>query len=259
MTRIATWNVNSLKARLPRVEEWITLAQPDILCIQETKMKNEAFPTEAFTALGYESVHHGQGQWNGVAIISRVGIKNVTSGFDDLEDPYEGDARLIAATCGGLRTVNVYVPNGREVPSEFYDRKLLWLAQLKNWLTTTSSPKDSVVVLGDFNVAPEDKDVWSMEAFAGLTHVTELEREAIAALEEWGLSDSFRQLHQEDGLYSFWDYRGGDFHKKHGMRIDLVLASKAVEKRVTSALIDRDARKGEKPSDHATVVIELSD
>ncbi len=257
MTRIVTWNVNSLKARLPRVEEWINYAQPDILCVQETKMTDEAFPTDAFAVLGYESVHHGQGRWNGVAIISRVGISEVSSGFGDLEDPYEGDARLIAATCGGLRVVNVYVPNGREVPSEFYDRKLLWLKQLRTWLAATSSPQDSVVVVGDFNVAPEDRDVWSMKAFKDSTHVTKPERETIAALEDWGLIDTFRQFHQEDQLYSFWDYRGGDFHKHHGMRIDLVLASKSVAEKVTGSVIDRNARKGQQPSDHAPVIVDL--
>ena len=176
--RIATWNVNSLKARQERVEEWLGYARPDVLCLQETKLSDDAFPHLSFQALGYDSVHHGQGQWNGVAILSRVGITDVTNGFDDDHvDPYEGDARVIAATCDGVRVVSVYVPNGREVGTEFYDRKLVWLDALHDWLAATQSPDDDVVVLGDFNVAPEDRDLWSPKAFIGATHVTAPERE----------------------------------------------------------------------------------
>ena len=160
--RIATWNVNSLKARQERVEEWLAYARPDVLCLQETKLADDAFPHLAFSALGYESVHHGHNQWNGVAILSRVGIDDVTTGFDaGVVDPYEGDARLIAATCAGVRVVSVYVPNGREVGTEFYERKLAWLGCLHDWLSTTGSPAQPLTVLGDFNVAPEDRDVWS--------------------------------------------------------------------------------------------------
>ncbi len=180
--RIATWNVNSLKARLERVEEWLEYAQPDVLCLQETKMADKAFPAMAFSALGYESVHHGQGQWNGVAILSKVGIEDPQNGFGaGVVDPYAGDARMLAATCGGIRVVSVYVPNGREVPSEFYDRKLEWFARLAEWLDAHHTPQDSVVITGDFNVAPEDRDVWSIKAFAGSTHVTEPERDAVRA------------------------------------------------------------------------------
>ncbi|MSO36700.1 MAG: exodeoxyribonuclease III [Acidimicrobiia bacterium] len=258
--RIATWNVNSLKARLPRVEEWIAYAQPDVLCIQETKLADKAFPAMAFSALGYESAHHGQGQWNGVAILSRVGIEDVTSGFGDaFIDPYEGDARVISATCNGVRVVSVYVPNGREVPSEFYDRKLAWFDRLSEWIAATCTPSDQLVILGDFNVAPEDRDVWSMDSFEGSTHVTTPERAAITRLKEWGLEDAFRRIYPDiDHLYSYWDYRRGDFHQGRGMRIDLVLATASVANHVTWALVDRNARKGTQPSDHAPVIVDIN-
>lgn len=258
--RIATWNVNSLKARLERVEEWLDYAQPDVLCLQETKLADKAFPAMAFSARGYESVHHGQGQWNGVAILSKVGIEDPQNGFGpDVVDPYEGDARMLAATCGGIRIVSVYVPNGREVPSEFYDRKLAWFERLAEWLDTHHTPTDPIIVTGDFNVAPEDRDVWSPKAFVGSTHVTEPERAAVRRLEEWGLVDAFRKIYDAPNLYSYWDYRRGDFHQGRGMRIDLVLASTPVADRVTWALVDRNARKGKQPSDHAPVVVDLAD
>jgi len=258
--RIATWNVNSLKARLPRVEEWLAYAQPDVLCLQETKLADKSFPAMAFSALGYESVHHGHNQWNGVAILSRVGIEDPTNGFGEgFTDPYADDARMLAATCGGIRVVSVYVPNGREVPSEFYDRKLEWFERLAEWVDATFTPADPLVIMGDFNVAPEDRDVWSMKAFQGATHVTEPERAAVRRLEDWGLVDAFRKVHDQDRLYSYWDYRGGDFHQGRGMRIDLVLASAPVAERVSWALVDRNARKGKQPSDHAPVLVDLTD
>ena len=257
--RIATWNVNSLKARLPRVEDWLQYAEPDVLCLQETKLADDAFPQLAFEALGYESVHHGQGRWNGVAILSKRGLTDVMSGFGDLADPYEGDARLLAATCGGVRCISVYVPNGREVGTEFYERKLTWLGSLRDWLDATASPSDSIALMGDFNVAPEDRDVWSPKAFEGATHVTPPERAAVAALEDWGLVDAFRSVYDQDRLFSYWDYRRGDFHEHRGMRIDLVLVTPPVAERVTWALVDRNARKGQQPSDHAPVVVDLKD
>ena len=258
--RIATWNVNSLKARLARVEEWLEYARPDVLCLQETKLADKAFPAMAFSALGYESVHYGHGQWNGVAILSKVGIADPANGFGvGIKDPYEGDARLLAATCGGIRVVSVYVPNGREVPSEFYDRKLVWFDRLSDWVDTHHTPTDPVVITGDFNVAPDDRDVWSVKAFTGATHVTEPERAAIRRLEHWGFVDAFRRVYDGDRLYSYWDYRGGDFHEGRGMRIDLVLATAPVAERVTWALVDRNARKGKQPSDHAPVVVDLTD
>lgn len=258
--RLATWNVNSLKMRLPRVEEWLQYAQPDVLCLQETKLTDDAFPQLSFSALGYDSVHHGQGQWNGVAILSRVGISDVTSGFDrERVDPYEGNARLLAATCGEVRVVSVYVPNGREVGTEFYERKLAWLGCLREWLDATAQPSDPVAVLGDFNVAPEDRDVWSPKAFRGSTHVTQPERDELTRLREWGMVDAFRALYDGDRLFSYWDYRRGDFHEHRGMRIDLVYVTAPLAARLQWAIVDRNARKGKGPSDHAPVVIDLAD
>ena len=259
--RLATWNVNSLKARQDRVEEWLAYADADVVCLQETKVSDDAFPQLAFGALGYDAVHHGQGQWNGVAILSRVGIGEVSTGFDDakLADPYEGDARLLAATCGGVRVVTVYVPNGREVGSDYYTRKLDWLRRLREWLDATASPDDPLAVLGDFNVAPEDRDVWSPAAFEGATHVTEPERAAVRDLEAWGLVDAFRAVYSQDRLYTYWDYRRGDFHEHRGMRIDLVLVTEPLARRVRWALVDRNARKGKLPSDHAPLVVDLAD
>jgi exodeoxyribonuclease-3 len=259
--RFATWNVNSLKARLPRVEEFLRYAEVDVLCLQETKLADKSFPALTFQELGYDSVHNGQGQWNGVAILSRVGIANVTNGFDDAHvDPYEGDARIVAADCGGIRFVTVYVPNGREVPSEYYDRKLVWLQTLHDWLAANNAPDDSVVVLGDFNVAPEDRDVWDPTKFVGSTHVTPAERDAVVQLEKWGMEDLFRRVYPgPDRLYSYWDYRAGDFHQHRGMRIDLALGTRPVAERATWAVVDRNARKGTGPSDHAPVIIDLTD
>jgi exodeoxyribonuclease-3 len=256
--RIATWNVNSLKVRLPRVEEWLQYAQPDILCLQETKLSDSAFPQLAFSALGYESVHHGQGRWNGVAILSRLGIEDVSTGFGDIDDPYIGDARVLAATTGGVRVVSVYVPNGREVGTEFYERKLNWLGCLRDWLNATTSPDDDVAVLGDFNVAPEDRDVWDPKAFVGATHVTEPERAALGKLREWGLVDVFRRLYDQERLFTYWDYRAGDFHEGRGMRIDLAYMTQSLADRARFALIDRNARKGKLPSDHAPMLIDIA-
>ena len=166
---------------------------------------------------------------------------------------------VLAATCGGVRVVNVYVPNGREVDTDHYTRKLVWLQRLREWLDATAQPSDAVAVLGDFNVAPEDRDVWSTKAFEGATHVSVPERAAITALEDWGLVDAFRTVYDDDRLYSFWDYRRGDFHQHRGMRIDLVLVTAPVAERITWAIIDRNARKGQQPSDHTPVVVDLED
>ncbi len=256
--RFATWNVNSLNARLPRVEEWLEYARPDVLCLQETKLSDDAFPQLTFGALGYEAVHHGHNQWNGVAILSRVGIEDVTTGFDaERVDPYEGDARLLAARCGGVKVVSVYVPNGREVGTEFYDRKLVWLETLHDWLAATASPTEPLTVMGDFNVAPEDRDLWSVKAFEGATHVTPAERTAVARLREWGLVDAFRELYDGDSLFTYWDYRRGDFHQHRGMRIDLALVTEPLAKALTWGIVDRNARKGKQPSDHAPLVIDI--
>jgi exodeoxyribonuclease-3 len=257
--RIATWNVNSLKARLPRVEEFLGYAEVDVLCLQETKLADKNWPALTFQELGYESVHYGQGQWNGVAILSRVGISDPSNGFGDAHvDPYEGDARVLAATCGGMRVTSVYVPNGREVGTEFYDRKLEWFSSLYDWVNAQYSPGDPLVITGDFNVAPEDRDVWSPKAFTGSTHVTPPERDAVRRLEELGLVDAFRHQYADDRLFTYWDYRQGAFHQHRGMRIDLALVSEPLAERITWAVIDRNARKGKLPSDHAPMFVDFA-
>jgi len=253
--RIATWNVNSLKARMQRVEEWIDYARPDVLCMQETKLADAAFPYGAFATLGYEAVHHGDGRWNGVAIASRVGLDDVALGFGGAVD--DQGCRLVAATCGAVRVHSVYVPNGRSVGSEYYAAKLVWLSELREHLGRTCDPADPVAVCGDFNVAPDDRDVWSPAAFVGATHVTEPERDALRALERWGLVDAFRLQYDEGELFSWWDYRAGNFHKRQGMRIDLILVTQPLADRFAFALVDRNARKGEHPSDHAPVFVDV--
>jgi exodeoxyribonuclease III len=252
--RLATWNVNSLGARLPRVTEWIEQHQPDVLCLQETKCADDKFPADDFSQLGYESAPHGDGRWNGVAVLSRVGLTDVTRGFGTPDD--EHGCRIVAATCGGVRVHSVYVPNGRSLDNEFYPIKLAWLAQLRATLDATCAPGDSVAVCGDFNVAPEDGDVWDPAAFVGATHVSEPEREALRHVEAWGLHDVFPRFN-EPGTFTWWDYRAGDFHQGRGMRIDLVLISADLADRATGAFRDRDARKGSKPSDHAPVAVDF--
>jgi exodeoxyribonuclease III len=255
--RIATWNVNSLKARLPRVEEWIGTASPDVLCLQETKLADDAFPALTFEALGYEAVHHGEGRWNGVAILSRVGLTDVMHGFADEAAAVDDEARLLTATCGGVRVSTVYVPNGRAVGHEHYHYKLAWLERLRGHLGLVADPGDDVVVCGDFNVAPDDRDVWDPAACHGGTHVSAPERAALERLCDWGLVDVFRQAYDDDRLFSWWDYRAGAFHKHLGMRIDLVLASRPLAGRLTWTVIDRNARKGKLPSDHAPVIADF--
>jgi exodeoxyribonuclease-3 len=255
--RLATWNVNSLKARLSRVEGWLTEVQPDVVCLQETKLADGAFPAMAFTTLGYEAVHHGEGRWNGVAILSRVGISDPVDGFGaDDDDP---QARLLWATCGGLRVASAYVPNGRSLDDDHYRYKLAWLAKLRDYLAATSTPGDPVVVAGDFNIAPADIDVYDPTQFVDSTHTSQAERDLLAEIEAWGMVDTFRARHPEPELYSWWDYRAGNFHKHKGMRIDLVMATAPVAERVTFATVDRNARKGQQPSDHAPVIIDLAD
>jgi exodeoxyribonuclease III len=255
--RIATWNVNSLTARLPRVEEWIEYARPEILCMQETKVADAAFPSMAFSTLGYDCASHGDGRWNGVAIASRVGLEDVQGGFSI--DADEQGSRLVAATCGGIRVHSIYAPNGRSVDSEHYRAKLEWFKALRAELDKAGEPFDEVAVCGDFNVAPDDRDVWDPAACHGSTHVTQPERAALQEVEDWGLVDAFRLHYQQPELFSWWDYRAGNFHKHMGMRIDLVLLSKPLAERSTYALIDRNARKGKQPSDHAPVLVDIAD
>lgn len=255
--RIATWNVNSLLARLPRVEHWLGIARPDVLCLQETKCTDDAFPTMAFTTLGYDAVHHGEGRWNGVAIVSRVGIDAVVDGFADGGEQ-DREARLLTATCGGVRVATTYVPNGREVGHEQWHRKLGWLRRLRDHLDAVATSADDVILCGDFNVAPDDRDVWDPKKCHGGTHVSPEERAALGHVLHWGLVDTLRARHDDDALYSWWDYQAGAFHKHWGMRIDLLLASRSLADRLEWVLIDRNARKGSKPSDHAPLVAQFA-
>jgi exodeoxyribonuclease-3 len=250
---IASWNVNSLNARMPRVEAWLEEVRPDVLCLQETKMSDAQFPGLDFQRLGYDCAHHGQGRWNGVAVLSRVGLDDVVAGFDDGREP-DPDARVLWATCGGVRVASVYVPNGREVGHDHYRYKLDWLGRLRAHLDAHHTPDELLVVLGDWNIAPADDDVWSTAAFEGCTHVTPEERAALDAVKDWGLVDTLRRRFPESGIYSYWDYRAGDFHQRRGMRIDYLLSSTALAERNVADLIDRNARKGTKPSDHAPVL-----
>ena len=255
--RIATWNVNSLKQRLPKLEEWLAVARPDVVCLQETKVADDAFPTMAFQALGYDAVHHGEGRWNGVAIVSRVGIADVVDGFGD-GGPPDAEARLLTATCGGVRVVTVYAPNGRVVGHEQWHRKLGWIRRLRAHLDVVTSPDDDVVLCGDFNVAPDDRDVWDPQKCHGGTHVSPEERESLVHVVNWGLVDTLRARHDDAELYSWWDYQAGAFHKHWGMRIDLLLASASLASRLEWVLIDRNARKGQKPSDHAPLLADFA-
>ena len=258
MLRLVTWNVNSLKARLPRVLEWLDQFQPDVVCLQETKLADSAFPDLTFRELGYDCAHHGEGRWNGVAILSRRGLEDVRAGWDD-DGEDDTDARLLWATCGGVRIASAYIPNGRSLEDDHYTYKLRWLERLRGALDAHEDAGSDVAVCGDFNIAPDDRDVWSPAAFEGATHTSEPEREALQRIEQWGLEDVFRRHHDVPGLFSWWDYRAGDFHQGRGMRIDLVLASSSLAARSSMVLIDRNARKGKQPSDHAPVVVDFDD
>ncbi len=255
--RVATWNVNSLHARLERVLGWLEQAQPDVLLLQETKLADGAAPQLAFRAAGYSLAHHGEGRWNGVAIASRVGLDDVQAGLG-ASGPDAAGARMIAARCGDTRVVSVYAPNGRSVGSEFYVAKLEWFERLRGWLDAHVDPGDAFVLGGDLNVAPDDIDVWDPAAFVGATHVTEAERTAFQRLLDWGLVDIYRQHHPEPGRYTWWDYRAGAFHKGQGMRIDHLLVSRQVAGRSRAAEIDRNARKGPLPSDHAPMWVDIA-
>jgi exodeoxyribonuclease-3 len=276
--RIATWNVNSLKARMERVEQWLAEKSPDILLMQETKLADEAAPEMPFSMAGYELLHHGEGRWNGVAIASRVGIGEVVTNFGDgpvrrspgpeaiaeaieaeASEASADEARMVSAMCGGVRVVSVYAPNGRALDTPFYRAKLAWFERLARWLAETQDPAAPLVIGGDFNVAPEDADVYDMADYVGATHVSPAERAAMAALRKWGLVDAYRMHHPEPGKFSWWDYRAGNFHKGLGMRIDHLYVTRSVADRCTASEIDRDARKGKLPSDHAPVYIDLRD
>jgi exodeoxyribonuclease-3 len=267
--RIATWNVNSLKARLEKVVWWIERARPDVLLMQETKLADADAPADAFRDLGYELVHHGEGRWNGVAIASRRGIADVIANFgeplrpqatpDVPDDEPLAEARMISAVCGGVRVTSLYAPNGRVVDSPFYRAKLVWYERLARWLETRD-PGEPLCLGGDFNVAPADADVWDPALCHGGTHVSEPERLAFGRLGSWGLVDAYRRHHPEPGRYTWWDYRAGNFHKNFGMRIDHLLVTAPLAERTRWAEIDREARKGKPiPSDHAPLVADLDE
>ncbi|OLC30049.1 MAG: exodeoxyribonuclease III [Candidatus Rokubacteria bacterium 13_1_40CM_4_69_5] len=266
--RIATWNVNSLKARLEKVTWWLERAKPDVLLMQETKLADADAPADAFHSAGYDLAHHGEGRWNGVAIASRVGLAEVVTNFgeplrppatpDIPDDEPLAEARMISAVCGGVRVVSLYAPNGRAVGPPFYQAKLAWFDRLARWLAAAADPEQPLVLGGDFNVAPEDVDVWDPAVCHGGTHVSEPERLALGRLCAWGLVDAYRLHHREPGRYTWWDYRAGNFHKNFGMRIDHLLVTARVAKRTMWAEIDREARKGKPvPSDHAPLAIDL--
>ena len=259
--RIATWNINSVTARLDRLLEWLDSAQPDVVALQELKCTTDAFPAMPIQAAGYEAVAHGNGRWNGVALLSRVGLEDVTLDLAG-QPPYEDvvETRAIGATCGGVRVWSLYVPNGREPDHPHYAYKLDWFRALTATARTemAADPERPYALIGDFNVAPADSDVWDISLFTDSTHVTPAERAALADLRETGLSDVMpRALKGEP--YTFWDYRNGAFHRGWGMRIDLVYANAAFVSRVSDAFVDREARKGKGASDHAPVVVDLTD
>jgi exodeoxyribonuclease III len=268
--RIATWNVNSLKARLDKVGWWIERTQPDVLLMQETKLADGDVPRAQLEKWGYALAHHGEGRWNGVAIASRVGLADVVTNFgeplraaktpDVADDEPLAEARMVAATCGGVRVVSIYAPNGRTVGSPFFAAKLQWFARLQTWLERANQPSDAIVVAGDFNVAPTDGDVWDPKACHGGTHVSPEERAAFQRLCDWGLVDAYRLVQADAERYTWWDYRAGMFHKNFGMRIDHCLVSRSLAARVKWAEIDREARKGKPiPSDHAPLVIDFDE
>lgn len=248
---IATWNVNSIRARLPRLLAWLQAKQPDVLCLQETKVVDEEFPFAEVEALGYRAVTFGQKTYNGVAILSKKPLEDPRQGLPGDES---GEARLLSAAVGGVRVFSVYVPNGQEVGTEKYAFKLSWMEKLWQYLHASFSPSDPLVLCGDFNVAPEDRDVWDPELWRGKILFSEPEKQAFFRLIHWGLVDCLRRYHQEGGLYTWWDYRQGAFHRGWGMRLDHILATEPVAARCTDVVIDREARKGEKPSDHAPVL-----
>lgn len=255
--RIATWNVNSVRPRLPRLVAWLEQRRPDVVCLQETKITTETFD-EALGAelgrLGYAYTHHGQGRWNGVAVLSRVGLEDPEPGLADEPGLPEPEARAVSATCGKIRITSAYVPNGRAVDDDHYRYKLAWLAALRAQIQQTSG---DLLVCGDMNVAPADIDLFDPAAFVGHTHVTVAERQALAGL---GLADVVRDhWPAADRLFSYWDYRAGMFHRDLGMRIDLVLASPGPAGRVQAAWVDRQARKGSGASDHAPVIVDLDE
>ncbi|HEY4005634.1 MAG TPA: exodeoxyribonuclease III [Pseudonocardia sp.] len=257
--RIATWNVNSVRSRMPRLLPWLHERAPDVVCLQETKLPDDSFAellADDLAALGYQFAHHGEGRWNGVALLSRVGLEDVARGLPGEPGFPEPEARAVTALCGGLRISSVYVPNGRTPSDPHYAYKLAWLAALRD---TVAADTERAVVCGDMNIAPTDADVWDPAQFVDSTHVTPGERGALAELTALGLRDVVRDRWPGERVFSYWDYRAGRFHQDLGMRIDLVLAAEPVSRRVAAAWVDRAARKGSGPSDHAPVMVDLDE
>ncbi|HET8594440.1 MAG TPA: exodeoxyribonuclease III [Intrasporangium sp.] len=261
--RIATWNVNSIRSRIDRVEAFLTRTDIDVIAIQETKAREDQFPFDRFAALGYEVVHHGLSQWNGVAIASRVGIEDVQVGFDGMPgwgEPVAAEARAIGAVCNGVRVWSLYIPNGRAPGDPHMTYKLDWVGALAkagtSWLA--ADPTAQIALCGDWNIAPFDEDVWSVEYYADKTHTSPGERAAFQGVVEAGFTDVVRPHNPGPGVYTYWDYTRLAFQKRRGMRIDFALCSPALAARVTGALIDREERKGKGASDHAPVVIQLA-
>jgi exodeoxyribonuclease-3 len=257
--RIATWNVNSVKQRVPRLLPWLDERKPDVVCLQETKLTDEAFLEllgDPLAERDYEVALHGEAAWNGVAILSRVGLDDVVQGVAGAPGFPDPEARAVSATCDGIRVTSVYVPNGREPDSDHYRYKLAWLASLREMV---AAGPEATIVCGDMNIAPTDDDVFDPDAYVGETHVTEPERAAMEELQSLGLHDVVRDRWPNERVFTYWDYRAGMFHQDLGMRIDLVLASEPVAGRVQAAWVDRQARKGSGPSDHAPVMVDLDE
>jgi exodeoxyribonuclease-3 len=257
--RIATWNVNSLKQRVPRLLPWLDERQPDVVCLQETKLADDAFAAllgDELAERSYELAVHGEATWNGVAILSRVGLDDVVMGLAGAPGFPHPEARAVSASCGGIRVVSVYVPNGRVPGSEHYQYKLAWLGSLREMV---AAGPEATVVCGDMNIAPTDDDVFDPDAYIGQTHVTAPERAALAELQSLGLRDVVRERWPNERVFTYWDYRAGMFHQDLGMRIDLMLASASVADRARAAWVDRHARKGSGPSDHAPVIVDLDE
>ena len=255
-TTIASWNVNSLNVRLPHLEEWLKLRAPDVVALQETKLEDDRFPDDALAALGYRSVFAGQKTYNGVAILAKQAIGDVQVGIPGFEDEQK---RVIAATVGGLRIVNLYVVNGQDVGTDKYDYKLRWLEAVHDWLAEELKTHPKLVVMGDFNIAPDDRDVhdpavWNDDCILTST----AERAALRRLLALGLHDSFRLHHEDAGVFSWWDYRAAGFRRNLGLRIDLCLVSDALRERCVGASIDKEPRTWERPSDHAPAIVQLS-
>jgi exodeoxyribonuclease III len=254
MQRIATWNVNSLRVRLPQLLEWLALHSPDVLALQETKVTDELFPVADLAAAGYQCAFSGQKTYNGVALLARRAPREVVRDMPGLDDPQR---RVLAASCGPVRVVNLYVPNGQSPESDKFQYKLAWLKSLRAWLRTELAAHPNLVVLGDFNIAPEDRDVHDPAAWVGSVHVSPEERSAFQDTLAIGLVDVFRSFEQAPQSFSWWDYRTGAFRRNHGLRIDLLLAATALAERCGSCLIDREARLAERASDHVPVIAEF--